>query len=255
LTSTIHNYLKEFKPISLAEMDEISLLRRYDQKFTITTSQFQFVFPLLVKDYHCLTIENQQLFEYTTDYYDSNDYSMFNDHHNGKLNRYKIRFRDYVNTKNSFLEVKFKTNKGETIKSRQEIAYRSREFNLDNDKFIAENSPYNSSNLDKKLSNTFQRITLANVANKERVTIDNVINFSQEKANKTLQNLVVIEIKKSKNNMDSNVNQLLKMNGIRPTSFSKYAIGSALINPNLKYNRFKKKLSYLNTIHDGTIWH
>ena len=255
MTSTIHNYLKEFKPISLAEMDEISLLRRYDQKFTITTSQFQFVFPLLANDYHCLTIENQQLFEYTTDYYDSNDYSMFNDHHNGKLNRYKIRFRDYVNTKNSFLEVKFKTNKGETIKSRQEIAYRSREFNLDNDKFIVENSPYNPLNLDKKLSNTFQRITLAKVENKERVTIDNIINFSQEKENKTLQNLVVIEIKKSKNNMDSGVSQLLKMNGIRPTSFSKYAIGSALINPNLKYNRFKKKLSYLNTIHDGTIWH
>ena len=113
-------------------MDEISLLRRYDQKFTLNTSQFQVVFPLLAEDYHCLTIENQQLFEYTTDYYDSNDYSMFQNHHNGKLNRYKIRFRDYVNTKNSFLEVKFKTNKGETIKSRQEIAYRSREFNLEN---------------------------------------------------------------------------------------------------------------------------
>ena len=112
---------------------------------------------------------------------------------------------------------------------------------MDNDKFISENSPYNPLNLDKKLSNTFQRITLAN-ENKERVTIDNVINFSQEKENKTLQNLVVIEIKKSKNNMDSNVNQLLKMNGIRPTSFSKYAIGSALINPNLKYNRFKKEI-------------
>ena len=180
---------------------------------------------------------------------------MFNDHHNGKLNRYKIRFRDYVNTKNTFLEVKFKSNKGETIKSRKEIAYRSRDFNLENNKFIGENSPYNPSNLDKKLSNTFQRITLANVANKERVTIDNVINFSHKKENKILQNLVVIEIKKSKNNMDSSINQLLKMNGVRPTSFSKYAFGSALINPNLKYNRFKKKLSYLNTIHDGTIWH
>ena len=100
-------------------------MRRYDQKFTLNTSQFQVVFPLLAKDYHCLTIENQQLFEYTTDYYDCNDYSMFHNHHNGKLNRYKIRFRDYVNTKNSFLEVKFKTNKGETIKYRQEIAYRS----------------------------------------------------------------------------------------------------------------------------------
>ena len=65
---------------------------------------------------------------------------MFHNHHNGKLNRYKIRFRDYINTKNSFLEVKFKTNKGETIKSRQEIMYKSREFNLGNNKFIEEMS-------------------------------------------------------------------------------------------------------------------
>ena len=72
---------------------------------------------------------------------------------------------------------------------------------MDNDKFISKKSPYNSSNLDNKLSNTFYRITLANLANKERVTIDNVINFSNKKENKTLQNLVVIEIKKSKNNM------------------------------------------------------
>ena len=82
--------------------------------------------------------------------------------------------------KTTFLEVKFKSNKGEIIKSRKEIAYKSREFNLENNKFIGENSPYNPSNLDKKLSNTFQRITLANVANKERVTIDNVIHFSHK---------------------------------------------------------------------------
>ena len=251
----ISKILSRFDPISLDELDDVKLLRRYDQKFTITTSQFEDIFPFLANYYHCLTIENQQIFEYSTDYYDFGNYTMFIDHHNGKLNRHKIRFRDYVNTKNTFLEIKFKSNKGETIKSRKEIAYRSREFNLENNKFIGENSPYNPSNLDKKLSNTFQRITLANVANKERVTIDNVINFSHKKDNKILQNLVVIEIKKSKNNMDSSINQLLKMNGIRPTSFSKYAFGSALINPNLKYNRFKKKLSYLNTIHDGTIWH
>ena len=96
---------------------------------------------------------------------------------------------------------------------------------------------------------------MANVVNKERITIDNAIHFSNENDDKTLQKLVVIEIKKLKNNMDSEVNQLLKCIGVRPTSFSKYAIGSALMNPKLKYNRFKNKLSYLNTIHNGTIWH
>ncbi|GIR59475.1 MAG: hypothetical protein CM15mP65_20560 [Crocinitomicaceae bacterium] len=61
MTSTIHNNLKDFNPISLDEMNTISLLRRYDQKFTITTSQFQDIFPFLANYYHCLTIENQQI--------------------------------------------------------------------------------------------------------------------------------------------------------------------------------------------------
>ena len=251
----ISKILSNFNSISLEELDGVKLLKRFDQKFTITTSQFEDIFPNLAKNYHCLTIKNQQIFEYTTDYYDSENYTMFNDHQNGKLNRYKIRFRDYSNTKNSFLEIKYKTNKGQTIKTRQEINYKEREYNSENINFIEENSPYNLSMLSKKLSNKFYRITLANLFNKERVTIDNAIHFSNENDDKTLQKLVVIEIKKQKNNMDSTVNQLLKNSGIRPTSFSKYAIGSALINPKLKYNRFKKKLSYLNTIHNGTVWH
>ena len=253
--SKISKILSNFNSISLEELDDVKLLKRFDQKFTITTSQFEVIFPFLAKNYHCLTIDNNQIFEYTTDYYDSEDYAMFNDHHNGKLNRYKIRFRDYINTKNSFLEIKYKTNKGQTIKNRQEINYKEREFNAENLNFIEENSPYKLYSLGKKLSNKFQRITLANVVNKERITIDNAIHFSNENDDKTLQKLVVIEIKKLKNNMDSAVNQLLKSNGVRPTSFSKYAIGSALMNPKLKYNRFKNKLSYLNTIHNGTIWH
>ncbi len=244
----ISNILSRFDSISLEELDDVKLLKRFDQKFTITTSQFGNIFPFLARYYHCLTIENQQIFEYSTDYYDTENYNMFNDHHNGKLNRYKIRFRDYLNTKNSFLEIKYKTNKGETVKTRREIAYKSREFNLENNKFIVENTPYNPSILEKKLYNTFQRITLANVANRERVTIDNAIHFSNENDDKILQKLVVIEIKKSKNNMESAVNQVLKNSGVRPTNFSKYAIGCALIYPTLKYNRFKKKLSYLNTI-------
>ena len=61
---------------------------------------------------------------------------------------------------------------------------------------------------------------MANVVNKERITIDNAIHFSNEHDDKTLQKLVVIEIKKLKNNMDSAVNQLLKNNGVRPTSLA-----------------------------------
>lgn len=40
--------------------------------------------------------------------------TFYHDHHNGKLNRFKIRQREYMDTKTSFLEVKFKNNQRRT---------------------------------------------------------------------------------------------------------------------------------------------
>ena len=39
-------------------------------------------------------------------------------HQNKKLNRYKIRQREYLISDISFFEIKFKSNKGRTIKKR-----------------------------------------------------------------------------------------------------------------------------------------
>ena len=42
--------------------------------------------------------------------------NFFLDHHNRRVNRNKIRFREYVGSNLTFLEVKTKNNKGKTIK-------------------------------------------------------------------------------------------------------------------------------------------
>ena len=62
--------------------------------------------------YKCVEIENKRVSQYQTLYYDTKDMKLYNEHHNGHLNRYKIRHRTYVDSNLSFLEVKFKNNKG-----------------------------------------------------------------------------------------------------------------------------------------------
>ncbi|MFT6716719.1 MAG: hypothetical protein ACJA0Q_001367 [Saprospiraceae bacterium] len=49
--------------------------------------------------------------------------------------------------------------------------------------------------------------------------------------------------------------QELKKRLIRSRSFSKYVVGIAILNDNVKYNNFKSNLLYLNEIHENEdVW-
>ena len=109
--SKIISILKDYKSTTLPEMDEVALMERVDEKFTIS---FENTIDLLSKINHkylCLEINGKRFFTYQTEYFDDSNHSLFKNRQNGKLNRYKIRFRDYVESKKTFLEVKFKSNK------------------------------------------------------------------------------------------------------------------------------------------------
>ena len=88
--------------------------------------------------YKVLTISGLRQGRYETRYFDTADYEMYTKHHNGKLNRYKVRFRTYVDSEMNFFEVKFKTNTGRTRKSR--VKCELHEFNIEGnpkeDKFV-----------------------------------------------------------------------------------------------------------------------
>ncbi len=112
-----------------------------------------------------------------------------------------------------------------------------------------------SNNFEIKIKNNFDRITLVNFHTKERVTIDFNLTFSAGNLNKELENICIIEVKREKGNRKSEILSILKLKRIRPTRFSKYTIGSCILNPNLKYNNFKRKLLFINKISkNGIIW-
>ncbi len=50
--------------------------------------------------------------------FDTPEFELFRWHHAGGRNRYKVRARQYVESRYTFLEVKHKTNKQHTVKSR-----------------------------------------------------------------------------------------------------------------------------------------
>ena len=253
--SDIQSTLINFKPISLEGMDEVALMERVDEKFTVSLEDTLDVLSKIRDKYFCLEIDGKRLFNYQTEYFDNDNKILFKNHQNGKLNRYKIRFRDYVASKKTFLEVKFKSNKGVTKKTRISVPFREKDLNKKNTKFLEEQTPYSFKEFEIKIKNNFDRITLVNFHTKERVTIDFNLKFSAENSKKELENICIIEVKREKGNRKSEILSILKLKRIRPTRFSKYTIGSCILNPNLKYNNFKRKLLFINKISkNGIVW-
>ncbi|MDP4210766.1 MAG: polyphosphate polymerase domain-containing protein [Bacteroidota bacterium] len=244
---TIQYFAHKFKPISLKEIDGVKLMDRIDTKFMCSSSLIPSLLEIACEFYRILDIDGLRIMNYQTNYYDTDKFSMYLDHQNGKLNRFKIREREYVDSEISFLEVKFKNNKNRTIKSRIKRDVPGTSITMQEKSFLAENSPYPSSSLSFKLSNSFKRITLAN--RDERITIDFDISFSNICGDYlTMPSVAIIEVKQKAYSPNTPIGQILKWFKIPLSGGSKYCIGVASLYPEVKSNRMKPIFKTLHSL-------
>lgn len=244
--------IADFDPITLKEMDQVKLMDRFDKKFIFTIDKLQKVLSAVSRHYRVLEINDNRIMSYTSMYYDTFGFSMYNDHHNQKLNRFKIRKREYLDSGVVFLEIKFKTNKGRTRKKRIEIDNRHQAFCKREKKFIKKITPYRPKVLYPTLNNNFNRITLVNKNSPERVTLDLNLSYTMADKSSEVPSLCVAEIKQSRSSGLSQIEWVFRENHILPMNFSKYCMGLVMINPGIKYNRFKQKFLQLKKINNDS---
>lgn len=240
------NILNEFKAIDLSEINKNSFLDRKDTKFFIPEEKINEFLERIKLNYLVLQVNGARLGEYETHYFDTPDLTLYKNHHHGKLNRYKIRIRTYVNSALSFLEVKFKSNKGRTVKSRikYNILNKLNETALN---FIKEKGFKNPELLVPSVVINYRRITLLEKNLLEKITIDTLLHFKNNNTSKSIDNIAIIEIKQHNKLISDAVMNLKKM-GIKPVSISKYCLAIISLYPNVAKNNFKPKLHQLNKI-------
>ncbi len=230
-----------FDTIELSEMNQVALMNRTDTKYWFHLSALPRLLQVIQNDYLILEINGMQQFPYTTTYYDTKDNSMYTAHHNGKLNRFKVRKRCYLASGLCFLEIKFKNNKGRTIKRR--IVSDSPVSSLSKMEmaFVTKHTPFKGEALSPTLVNEFTRLTLVNKNFKERCTIDFNLQFQINQQSKKLSNVAIVEIKSDGKKTNSSLAKALQANRISTSGFSKYCIGRVFTDDTIKQNRFKAK--------------
>jgi len=244
--------LADFDPISLMEMDSVQLMTRIDTKFIIPLSMLPCILEKVKNEYRVLQIDRKRIMPYSSVYFDTQDARMYTLHHNGKLNRYKVRMRSYMTSGMSFLEIKDKNNKGVTTKNRIDIStahFNNMKFSSEQKHFIDESTIYCADSFVPKLQNYFQRITLVDKSQSERVTLDLGLTFRLVSTQETAiyDQLVIVEMKQgalTKSFFRTCLDELK----IRPGSMSKYCLGMSLVDHSVKSNRFKNKIRNINKI-------
>ncbi len=242
--------LNEYDSITLDEMRSIRLMNRIDTKFVTTVPMLRQLLLLAKDDYFVQESQGERISPYYTLYFDTPDCKMYNRHEAGHLSRQKVRVRSYVNAGLNFLEVKTKNNHGRTKKKRIEALNFDPEnhsiFNVQSSlfsDFLQTYLKYPQQSLVRQVENRFDRITLVNKAKTERLTIDTNLRFHNISTNnyRFMEDLVVIELKRDGLQPSPILPMLTKLR-IHPHGFSKYCIGSALTNADLRRNRIKPRL-------------
>jgi hypothetical protein len=248
--------LRRLNPISLDVISCLRLMNRIEIKYVFTADKLTDLLNMLAPQYPVLEIDNMRGLPYSTTYFDTEDSLFYYQHVRGKSDRYKIRYRKYEVTNTSFLEIKKKTNKGRMVKWRIQNEPFPGSFDHQAASFIHEHLNVCSTSFKPALRTNFKRITLAGVDLKERITIDYNITFSdpQKRTELSLPYLAIAEIKKEAYSDYSHFRSIIKQLKIYPTGFSKYCVGSALLNDSLKKNMIKPKILLLNRLENEYTW-
>ncbi len=245
-----------FSAISLDEMEGVKLMNRTDTKFLLPQRQISSLLDQLREDYRILEVAGLRLCGYETLYFDTPDLRCYHDHQSGRLNRYKIRQRRYVQSDLLFTEVKHKTNKGRTVKERiqnrevQSLQIRptlSQRLDAESREFVSRRTNCAPHDLQPVLWVGYHRITLVGRFSPERITLDLDLAFGNGGGRRDYGNLAIAEVKQDARQSSAFL-ALMKRQGVRSGSISKYCLGMISLDGGIKHNRFKSQLRNLQKI-------
>lgn len=250
--NAIEQELSLFPLASAEALKQASLLRRYDTKFVCRASSLTQLLAVLRSDYSVVSEKERLTSSYQTVYFDTDELRCFHDHRRGRRSRFKFRIRRYPERGKAFFEIKEKTNRGETRKTRIERSTNGGDaMSSDEARLVGERTPFHPVDLKPYLSTTFRRITLVDAGRQERVTADYEVEFLKDGESRGLSDLVVVEVKQNHYNRSTPVMKALRTLGVRPMRISKYCTANALYAVERSEGFYREKLNQMRKVANG----
>jgi hypothetical protein len=241
--------------VDLAELtDRASLLTRIDRKYVLPRSALDAVLADLDPGVRVLDINGVRSSAYESVYFDTPELTSFLMAAHPRRRRFKIRTRTYVDSAQSYLEVKTRGGRGLTVKDRLPYALDDRAT------LTAEGRRYTDTVLDEAditgaegqdlvptLTTRYLRTTLFIPESSSRATIDTGLSWATVPDRPAVRadalplrldrpQLAIVETKSG--SRASAVDRILWAHGHRPATMSKYGTGMAALRRDLPANKW-----------------
>ncbi|MDR2854966.1 MAG: polyphosphate polymerase domain-containing protein [Methanomicrobiales archaeon] len=240
----ISKILHTMQPISLEGMTEAALMSRKELKYLLYEERAKELIIHLSEWAYVLEIEGTRIGSYESVYFDTDGFTTYLHHHNGRRKRHKLRARRYVVSDLSFLEIKEKVKKNNSKKVRIQTDHLLTKLGSGVKEFISSNSPYDPDLFEAKLFNTYKRVTLVTPDFSQRITLDFDLAYERDGVCIQFPNVVIVEVKTDEQSYLA-CKKFMRQLHLHSTTFSKYCIGISLMYPAVKKNQFKQKLRRL----------
>lgn len=239
--------IARFDPISLAEMDGVKLQDRVDTKYVVSLTELDDVLQDMLPHYRLLEVDGVRGTSYRSLYFDTPGLRHYQDHHNKRTFRVKVRYREYIGADLAFLEVKRKTGRGGTDKARLRVPSIPPSMPPEHAAFVAK-AAGRQEDLVPTLWNHFTRFTFVHRERAERLTIDLDLRYTAPSGERALEGIAVAELKQGRADRMSDFVRIMRGRNIRPSGMSKYCIGMLLLGQPVKHNAFKETMLRLERI-------
>jgi hypothetical protein len=244
----VQDVLDTFQPITLPEMERVKLMDRTDTKFVFPVSKLPTLLREVRDSYSSLVVAGTRLSKYETLYYDTADLDLYHLHHAGRSSRFKVRSRRYVESDLCFFEVKYRNNKGRTIKNRIRTPGIENHISENPAKLLGELTKLDPDKLKGTIWVHYYRATLVSKHTAERLTLDLGLSYRTAHNSIDFGKMVIAEVKREKANSASPVISVLADRRIRAGSISKYCLGLISTHHGLRKNNFMEQIRHFQRI-------
>ena len=246
--------MNHLEPINLDELMQVAALQtRVDRKYILRVDEARTVLAGLDASTRVLEIDGQRASTYESVYFDTPELLSYRMAATGRRRRFKLRTRSYVDTAESYLEMKTRGSRGTTVKDRMPYLIDDRDALTTDGRQYADAAlggigiqhPEDLS-LVPTLVTRYRRATLllnqhGVPGSQSRTTIDTDLSWETDDGSiLRLPRSVIIETKSG--SRTSEVDRLLWSHGQRPATISKFATGLAAMRHDLPSNKWARVL-------------
>lgn len=242
----------EFPALDPIDLDDLvavaGLQTRIDRKYVLEAAALTSVLAGLDPATRVLEIAGTRAMAYESVYFDTPDLLSYRMAAHARRRRFKLRTRSYLDTADSFLELKTRGGRSTTVKERLTYDLSDRDILTAAGRSYADDALLGLGidrpgrlALQPTLVTRYRRVTLHQPGSAGRATVDTGLTWEQDDGSRLdLPRLAIVETKSG--SRISEVDRLLWAHGHRPATISKFGTGLAALRRDLPSNKWSRVL-------------